>query len=88
MSLSIVGVYMPTTDYPVDIYMEYITELENILSTLQAYGPTVVMGDFNAHLAVSSRNGRGQLVENMCSHLDMYPVSLSELHSGPDYTFF
>ena len=51
-------------------------------------GPIIVMGDFNAHLSGDNKNGQGQLVESMCAYLDLYPVSLSELHSGPEYTFY
>ena len=90
-SLSVIGVYLPTSDNSIDVYREYITELENVVSTLQAYGPTIIMGDFNAHLkgtSMSSTNVQGQLVEDLCYHLDLYPVSLSELSSGPGYTYF
>ena len=90
-SLSVVGVYLPSLENPIDVYREYITELENFVSTLQAYGPTLIIGDFNAHLnetLMCSTNVQGQLVEDLCCHLDLYPVSLSELSSGPGYTYF
>ena len=50
-SLSIVGVYLPTTDSPIVVFKEYLQELENITNVLQADGPVIIMGDFNAHIS-------------------------------------
>lgn len=48
--LSIVGVYLPTTDSPLDVYSEYLIELEKTVAMLQSQGPVLVLGDFSAHL--------------------------------------
>ena len=79
------GVYLPSSDCPIDVYREYIEELESTIAMLQKFGPT------NAHLRAPSTvddNAQGEMVESMCQHLDLYPVSLSKLNSGPDYTYF
>lgn len=41
---------MPSTEYPLDVYKEYLLELKNTISALQSDGPVMVTGDFNAHL--------------------------------------
>ena len=49
-SLSIVCVYLPTSDCSNDTYNDTIIELENAISILQSDGYVLVVGDFKAHL--------------------------------------
>ena len=49
-SLSIIGVNLPSTDHPASEYSDYLLDLESTISSFQACGPTLVAGDFNAHL--------------------------------------
>ena len=51
VSLSIVGIYLPTTDSPLTLYKECLQELENVIFSLQTDGSVLVMSDFNATLA-------------------------------------
>lgn len=93
-ALSIVGVYLPSTDQPLPNFIEYLQELESIVSTLQAQGPVVVMGDFNAHIGALAGghlkdppNAQGRLLYELMASLDLYAVSLSEVAQGPNFTF-
>ena len=84
--MSIICVYLLTSDCPTDQYKEYLTELENAISTVQLDGLVVVMEDFNAHLGHPGENTHGQLVIYLCCLSNLYPVSLSQIASGPMYT--
>ena len=85
-TLSIVGVYFSTTDSPLDVYKEYLQELENVVHALQYSGPVLIVGDFNAHIdlthsncAQCQTNSQGHLTE-MIDHTGNY--------AGPTYTYF
>lgn len=62
-SLSVIGVYLPPTDSPLNIYHEHLTELEGLVSSLIHKGSVLIMGDFNAHLG-SLGGPRGRWVTN------------------------
>ena len=55
-TLSIVSVYLPTTDSPISMYKEYLQELENVVYALQTSGPVLIIGDFNAHIGQAHSN--------------------------------
>ncbi len=93
--LSVIAVYLPTSDTPLETHSEYLFELENAVAALQSQGPVLILGDFNAHLGSCNSDGgsedmnpQGQLLREMMSRNDLFPVSLSQLASGPSYTFF
>ena len=93
-SLSIFGVYLPSTDHPVSEYIEYLTELESTISALQASGPVMIAGDFNAHLGTLGcqrnddvPNSRGHLLFDVICRCDLFAVSQSALANGACYTF-
>ena len=48
--LSIIAVYLPCVDLDPNYYRECLMELECITENLKQLGPTIIMGDFNAHL--------------------------------------
>lgn len=90
-SLSIIGVYLPSTDHPVSEYVEYLTELE---STISASGPVMIVGDFNAHLGPlgcqrndDAPNPTGRLLFDVICRCDLFAVSQSALANGARYTF-
>ena len=85
-----VAVYLPSTDYPLEVYEEYMTELERTINALQDVGPIIIMGDFNAHLKLSvntSQNQQGNLLQVFIERNNLYNVSLCNT-SCPQYTFF
>ena len=51
-TLTIIGVYLPSTDHDISEFTEYLHDLESFVSATQATGPVIVMGDFNAHLPI------------------------------------
>ncbi len=93
-TLSIIGVYLPSTDHPVLEYTDYLIELESAISALQAEGPVVIAGDFNAHIGALTR-GHSEDAPNQVGHLlfevicrcDLYVASLSEGATGAAYTY-
>ena len=93
-SLSIINVYLPTSDYPLDIFKEYLHELDTI-SALQSDGPVMVLGDFNAHLGslggqrgIGEANPQGKLLLDLICRTNLFVASLCSISSGPSYTFF
>ena len=94
-SLSIISVYLPSSEYPLDVYKEHLLELENTISALQSDGPVLVTGDFNAHLGnmggprgIGDMNTQGQLLFDLISRTELFVASLCHTSSGPSYTFF
>ena len=88
------GVYLPTSNTPLNLYKEYLQELENVVYALQTDDPVLVMGDFNAHIGQSysdrvdgQTNTQGQLLDLM-SRTGYYAVSFSHLTRGHTSTFF
>ena len=93
-TLSIVGVYLPTTDSPIEVFKEYLQDLENVVNSLQADGPVLIMGDFNAHISSTmysrgnkNSNTQGDLLSDMMVRTDHYAVSLCKPTVGPNFTF-
>ena len=92
--LSIIGVYLPSTDHSITEYTEYLTELESIVSALQSEGPIVIVGDFNAHIGAlggvrsqDSPNQAGKLVLfDTISTCNLYVASLTDETLGANYT--
>ena len=88
--LILVPVYLPSTDYPLEVYEEYMTELERTINALQDVGPIIIMGDFNAHLKSSvntSQNQQGNLLQGFIERNNLYNASFCNT-SCPQYTFF
>ena len=92
--LSIIAVYLPGADLGSDYYRECLTELERITEDSKQLGPTVIMGDFNAHLGTlggpkgcGDPNSQGVLHE-LLRRSDLFIASLSNHAEGPHYTFW
>ena len=90
-TISIIGVYLPTSDNPITYFKDIRGELENAIYALQQNGPVIVMGDFNAHIGqpYSERqtNSQGQLLLDMIDRTGHYAASLVDAAKGPVYTF-
>ena len=93
--ISIIGVYFPNTDNSLNVYKEYLCELENVVYALQRSGPVVIIGDFNVHIgkgysicANCQTNPQGHLLLDMIDRTGHYAVSLSDLSRGPTHTSF
>ena len=94
-SLFIVSVYLPTSDYPLEVYREYLNELESVILALQCDGLVLVTGDFNAHFGsrggprgVGDMNVHGQLLFDLMRHTDLFAASLCQISCSSSYTYF
>ena len=93
--LSVISVYLPCADLGADYYLECIVELERITEESKQLGPTIIMGDFNAHLGTlggprgrGDPNSQGVLLHELLQRCDLFAASLSNHAEGPDYTFW
>ena len=92
--LTIIGTYMPCTNYPLDEYKEYLSKLEQAILSTPHDGLVIITGNFNAHLGSlagshnpHSPNGRGLLLKELIDRTFSYSVSDSSMASDPSYTF-
>lgn len=51
--VTIIGVYLPTTDSPSDVYDDYLSNIEALIKQ-HSYVPVIIAGDFNAHVGPDS----------------------------------
>ena len=82
--LSIIAVYLPCADLGADYYLECIVELERITEESKQLGPTIIMGDFNAHLGTlggprghGDPNSQGVLLHELLQRCDLFAASFS-----------
>ena len=50
LPLTIVGVYMPSSEYPQETYNEYFNGINQALSALPLSSPLLLVGDLNCHI--------------------------------------
>ena len=93
-TLTIIGVYLPSSDHPLELFREYLSDLEGMISSFQRNGPVVITGDFNAHLGKDSgprvcgdKNAQGILLQELINRASLYPISVSSLATGPLHTY-
>ena len=91
--LSVIGVYLPCQDLGIDLYRNCLTELEQLVVESKRMGPTVIMGDFNAHLGClggprgfGSPNIQGHLLQQHILNCDVFVATQSEYAFGPSHT--
>ena len=92
--LSIVAVYLPSSDHPMSEFAEYLVQLESLISSLQASGPVMVVGDFNAHLGSlgchrnsDNTNRAGHMLFDVICRCGLFVASQSAFADGECYTF-
>ena len=89
--ISVLSVYLPSTDHDIEEYKHYLNVLECAISALQSEGQVIVVGDFNAHLPTLQQNNantQGQLLADLLHCHNLFPVSCSSIATGPKYTYF
>ena len=86
--LSIIGVYLLCLNLGMGLHRETLIELERIITVLKHLGPTVIAGDFNAHLGLlwghrgnTTTNIRRVLVGELLERCHLHTVSLNEAHN-------
>ena len=77
--LTVTGVYLPSSDHPLETFREYLSDLEGMISSLQRNGPIIIAGDFNAHLGRDSgpwvcgdKNAQGTLLQEFIHRASLY----------------
>ena len=92
--VSVIEVYLPSSNLPVEEYQECVHLLEEVVTDCQRSGEVVVLGDFNAHLKYMEHTGEieginppGLCLAKFIDNSDLYPVSLTSLCTGPAYTY-
>ena len=88
--LTIIGVYLPSDGYN-EKYKSCLTDLEELLSSLNPSQPAMIVGDFNAHLTDRRRNiapnAQGVALGHLINKHGLYVASLEKATSGPGYTY-
>ena len=92
--LTIIGIYMPSSDYPQDEYISCLEAVDTIISRLSPDDPLLVVGDLNCHLgpmgghrSSDSTNSRGILWKELIDNHSLYVPSQSDIATGPTYTY-
>ena len=86
-SMHIICAYLPSSDHTFEEYRKYVGYLVSIISTLEPYGPLILVGDLNAHLNAPT-NKQGDLVLEAIRNCNLFIASSSCIAKGPGYTFF
>ena len=85
--LHIIGVYLPSNGYTEE-YRTCLNDLEELLSGLPHTQPTMIVGDFNAHIAAvgcnTVSNSQGQALKELVCRNNLF---LAPHDNGPGYTY-
>ena len=65
-----------------------LSQIASLISALESRGPTIILGDLNAHLNDASPDIRAQILLDVIHNYDLCIMSLSSISTGPGYTFF
>ena len=84
----VIGVYLPTTNSPIDEYRHCLINRHRDMTV-------IIAGDFNTHIGanggprgIGDPNSQWQLLLEMIHDNDLYVPTLSCLSTGPLHTFF
>ncbi len=90
--LSIIAVCLPCSDLGMNYYRECMIDLEDMVEKSKYLGPTIVMGDVNAHISTlggprgcGDPNCQGIMLHEFVARSDMFIASLSNHANGPNY---
>ena len=89
--LFIINVYMPSTDYPIELYREYVQKVSDIYEEYNSVGQVLLVGDWNAELSGDRYSARSDSqsteLQLLCESLDVTSMCVSSICKGPTYTF-
>ena len=86
--MNVICAYLPSSDHSNDEFRTYVNDLASLISALESRGPTIILGDLNAHLNDASPDIRAQILLDVIHNYDLCIMSLSSISTGPGYTFF
>ena len=91
--LTIIGAYMPSSEYPQETYNIYITAVNQVISTVPPSSPLLLAGDLNCHIgklggprSLSDPNHRGVQWMELIDNHSLYIPSLSQPWPLVQYT--
>ena len=89
-STLIIGVYLPTADAPIDVFRSCLHTLEDLTNNHR--GPVILAGDYvgteGGPRGSRNSNLQGELLLETVQNNDLFITSLSNMSSGPLYTYF
>ena len=92
--VTIIGAYMPSSECPQETYNNYITAVNQVISTVPPLSPLLLAGDLNCHIgklggprSLADPNHRGVQWMELIDNHSLYIPSLSTLATGPVHTF-
>ena len=93
LALHIIGTYMPSSDQSREAYVDFLNEVDSLLSRLPSNDP-IVMGDLKCHLghlggsrSTEDPNHRGVLWKELLDRHSPFVTSLGALSMGPIHTY-
>ena len=88
-SVHIICAYLPSSDHSIDEFNKYVIDLVSVISSLESYGPLIIVGDLYAHLNAPTNQQSNILLESFSDcNLELFIASSSCIAKGPGYTFF
>ena len=88
LCVNVICAYLPSSDHCNDDFRTYVNDLASLISALESSGPTIILGDLNAHLNDAIPDIRAQILLDVIHNYDLCIMSLSSISTGPGYTFF
>ena len=79
----IIGIYLPTTNTPTDIYQDCLSDMEKLINSYP-HGPIIIAEDYNAHVGPvggprcqERQYCQGMLLKELLDRNDLFFISLS-----------
>ncbi|CAG2231536.1 unnamed protein product [Mytilus edulis] len=86
-SLCIIGTLLPSTNHSIEEYLQYFQTVCSIYDRMSVDCVTVIGGDFNTDIAVTSLSSKSKNVIDFITKNNLSPVPLMSGRKGPDFTF-
>ncbi|CAG2187538.1 unnamed protein product [Mytilus edulis] len=86
-SLCIIGTLLPSTNHSAEEYLQYFQTVCSIYDRMSVDCVTVIGGDFNTDIAVTSLSSKSKNVIDFITKNNLSPVPLMSGRKGPDFTF-
>ncbi|CAG2187532.1 unnamed protein product [Mytilus edulis] len=81
------GTLLPSTNHSVEEYLQYFQTVCSIYDRMSVDCVTVIGGDFNTDIAVTSLSSKSKNVIDFITKNNLSPVPLMSGRKGPDFTF-
>ena len=90
-SITIIGVYLPDSNYGDEVFSEYIDKLQDLYHMYSGISDVIIVGDLNTHIdnkqdSVNRSPRQNKLLEAI-DNLGLVPVTTLDICKGPGYSF-